>query len=107
MLTQKPMHIYLVEDNQQDELLTIRALKKSNIHNEILVARDGAEALEHLLNTEELPQVVLLDLKLPKVSGLEVLRKLRENPKTKRLPSNRSSATSPTSTRTNPGSCRS
>ena len=87
-------YILLVEDNHQDELLTIRALKKNHIKNEVVVTRDGEEALDFLFaqgkfadrNPTELPQVVLLDLKLPKLSGIEVLKQLRENPMTKRLP---------------------
>jgi two-component system response regulator len=86
--------ILLVEDNVDDELLTLRALKKNNIKNEVVVARDGAEALDWLFargayagrDASQLPQVVLLDLKLPKVSGLEVLREVRADAKTKRLP---------------------
>jgi len=86
--------IFLVEDNADDEALTLRALKKSHIKNEVVVARDGAEALDYLLgrgahegrDTSVLPQVVLLDLKLPKVDGLEVLRALRADARTKRLP---------------------
>lgn len=86
--------ILLVEDNPNDEALTLRALKKNNIRNEVVVVRDGAEALEWLFATgahsgrdpANLPQVVLLDLKLPKVSGLEVLRAVRADPRTKRLP---------------------
>ena len=86
--------ILLVEDNADDEDLTIRALRKNNIANEIVVARDGAQALDFLFgkgahagrNTKDLPEVVLLDLKLPKVDGLEVLRQLREDERTKRLP---------------------
>ncbi|HTN43096.1 MAG TPA: response regulator [Nitrospiria bacterium] len=86
--------IMLVEDNPNDEALTLRALKKNNIANEVVVARDGAEALDLLLGQEshvgqddgQIVSVVLLDLKLPKVDGLEVLKKLRENPKTKLLP---------------------
>jgi two-component system response regulator len=82
--------ILLVEDNADDEKLTLRALKKNNIRNEVMVARNGAEALDYLLgtgvhtgrDTSLLPQVVLLDLKLPKVDGLEVLRRLRANEKT-------------------------
>jgi two-component system response regulator len=81
--------ILLVEDNRDDELLTLRALQKNNLGNEVVVARDGAEALDLLLGPESarmLPQLVLLDLKLPKVSGLEVLRRLRGDPRTRLLP---------------------
>lgn len=86
--------ILLVEDNPDDEALTIRALKKNNILNEVVVARDGAEAIEFLLGTGKyagrdisvLPEVVLLDLNLPKLSGLEVLKKIRENEQTGLLP---------------------
>ena len=86
--------VLLVEDNPDDEALTLRALKKNNILNEVVVARDGAEALDLLLGTNgksghlRLDQlaVVLLDLKLPKVTGLEVLRRLRADPRTKLLP---------------------
>ena len=86
--------ILLVEDNADDEVLTRRALKKNNIGNELVVARDGAEALDYLFGTGEyggrdlsvMPQVILLDLKLPKVDGLEVLRRLRADERTKLLP---------------------
>ena len=86
--------ILLVEDNPDDEALTVRALRKGNIVNEIVVVRDGAEALDYLLRTGEhkdrdpsdVPQVVLLDLKLPKVDGLEVLRRIRANTDTEILP---------------------
>jgi DNA-binding response OmpR family regulator len=86
--------ILLVEDNPDDEVLTRRALKKNNIGNEVIVARDGAEALDYLFATGTyegrdpsiMPQVVLLDLKLPKVDGLEVLRRIRANERTKLLP---------------------
>lgn len=86
--------IVLVEDNPNDEALTLRALKKNNIANEIVVTRDGAEALDLLFrrgayaarNPNQIIAVVLLDLKLPKVDGLEVLKELRKNPKTKLLP---------------------
>lgn len=86
--------ILLVEDNPDDELLAIRALKKNNIINEVVVARDGAEALDYLFgtgaydgrDTSVMPQVILLDLKLPKISGLEVLKRLRNDDRTKLLP---------------------
>jgi two-component system response regulator len=86
--------ILLVEDNQDDEELALLAFQKSNIANEVVVARDGAEALDYLFgtgaqtgrDTPVLPQVVLLDLKLPKIDGLEVLKQLRADPRTKRLP---------------------
>jgi len=85
--------ILLVEDNPRDEALTLRALKKSNIVNEVVVARDGVEALDYLFGTGThagrdmtvMPQLVLLDLKLPKVDGHQVLQKIRANEHTKRL----------------------
>ncbi|HVF03107.1 MAG TPA: response regulator [Rubrobacteraceae bacterium] len=86
--------ILLVEDNPDDELLTRRALKKNNIGNEVVVARDGVEALDYLFGTgahegrdlSELPQVMLLDLKLPKIDGLDVLRRVRADERTRLLP---------------------
>ena len=86
--------ILLVEDNPDDEALTLRALKKNNIKNEVVVARDGVEALDYLFgtgmyagrDTTVMPQVILLDLKLPKVDGFEVLRKMRADARTKLLP---------------------
>lgn len=83
--------ILLVEDDPDHEALTKRALKKSNIANEIVVAHDGEEALQMLAHPEKgglrtLPQVVLLDLKLPKVDGLEVLRAIRSDERTRMLP---------------------
>jgi len=78
--------ILLVEDNPDDEKLTIRALRQGNFANEILVARNGEEALTILLNADPLPCVVLLDLKLPKIDGLEVLRRIRTSEKTYLLP---------------------
>lgn len=86
--------ILLVEDSRRDEELALRALRKNNISNEVAVARDGAEALDYLFgtgtyagrNTAELPTVVLLDLKLPKIDGLEVLRRIRADDRTKLLP---------------------
>jgi CheY-like chemotaxis protein len=79
--------ILLVEDNSDDESLTLRAFKKNNITNEVIVVRDGTEALGFLYgNGNVLPAMVLLDLKLPKVSGLEVLRRVRAEPRTRLLP---------------------
>ena len=80
--------ILLVEDNANDEMLTLLALKKNNIENEVVVARDGVEALEYLFGPTAgaMPQVVLLDLKLPKVDGLEVLSRIRAEERTKGLP---------------------
>ena len=80
--------ILLVEDNPNDEMLTLLALKKNNIENEVVVARDGVEALEYLFGPTAgaMPQVVLLDLKLPKVDGLEVLSRIRAEERTKGLP---------------------
>jgi two-component system, response regulator len=78
--------ILLVEDNPDDEKLTIRALRRGNIANEILVAHNGEEALTMVLNADPLPSVVLLDLKLPKVDGLEVLRQIRASAHTHLLP---------------------
>lgn len=86
--------ILLVEDNADDEKLTLRALEKNNICNEVVVARNGVEALEYLFGTGAyagrnlnlMPQVILLDLKLPKLDGLEVLRRLRTHERTKLLP---------------------
>jgi CheY-like chemotaxis protein len=86
--------ILLVEDNPSDIGLTKRALKKQRITNELVVAENGQEALDYLFGTgahagrdvSDLPTVVLLDLKLPKLDGLEVLRRIRDNPRTKRLP---------------------
>jgi CheY-like chemotaxis protein len=86
--------ILLVEDNPDDEALTVRALKKNHVPNEIVVARDGVEALNFLFaegpyserDKNAPPQVVLLDLKLPKLDGLGVLRRLRADPRTKLLP---------------------
>jgi two-component system response regulator len=86
--------ILLVEDNPDDAELTLRALKKSNIANDVAVVKDGAEALEYLFCTGRYegrkgcdpPALILLDLKLPKIDGLEVLRRMRANEKTKLLP---------------------
>lgn len=86
--------ILLVEDNPDDEELTRLALAKSNVLNEVVVAHDGAEALDYLhgrgvhagRDTDKMPIVVLLDLKLPKIDGIEVLRRIRENERTRLLP---------------------
>lgn len=82
--------ILLVEDNPDDEVLILRALKENNITNKIIVARDGAEALNWLFGADQdnnvMPQAILLDLKLPKVSGLQVLQKIRASPRTRLLP---------------------
>lgn len=79
--------ILLVEDDPDHELLTIRALKKSNVANDVRVARDGEEAIDMLFGPDAIkPQVILLDLKLPKVDGLEVLRRIRGSDHTRMLP---------------------
>lgn len=86
--------ILLVEDNPDDEALTLRAFRKNQIGNEIVVVRDGEEALDFIFrrgaysvrNPNEYPQIILLDLKLPKIDGLEVLRQIRANPRTRLLP---------------------
>lgn len=85
-------YILLIEDNEQDEVLTIKALQKNKVFNEIVVARDGAEAMDILFNPNssryllELPQLILLDLKLPKVDGLDVLKELKRQARTKIVP---------------------
>jgi CheY-like chemotaxis protein len=86
--------ILLIEDNESDELLTVRALEKAQVANEIVVARDGEEALAYLFGTgpyqgrdlSQLPTVVLLDLNLPKIGGLDVLRRVRAHERTRHLP---------------------
>jgi len=86
--------ILLVEDNPDDVTLTLRALKKNNILNEVVVAKDGVEALDYLFgagiytgrDTSVMPVVTLLDLKLPKLDGMEVLKRVRGNEKTKLIP---------------------
>ena len=91
---QNEKNILLIEDNPDDELLTILAFNHNNILNEVVVAHDGAEALDYLFGKGEyatrdvknLPQIVLLDLKLPKIDGLGVLKQIRANPLTKHLP---------------------
>lgn len=94
MGNKKDKVILLVEDNPDDEELTLRALKKNNIRNEIVVARDGVEALDYLFgkgkyqgrDTSDTPQLILLDLKLPKIDGIEVLKQIRSDDRTKLLP---------------------
>ena len=87
-----PGNILLVEDNPDDVALTMRALKSHNITNDVVVAKDGVQALEYLFGTKgspavaELPAVVLLDLKLPRVNGLEVLQRIRADERTRLLP---------------------
>jgi len=86
--------ILLVEDNPDDEELTLRALRKSNIANDVFVARDGSDALDFLFCTGKhagrdplaMPAVVLLDLKLPKLNGIDVLNRMRADPRTKLIP---------------------
>ncbi len=86
--------ILLVEDNSDDVVLTLRALKKNNILNEVVIAKDGAEALDYLFgtgkyqdrDTTDQPQLILLDLKLPRIDGLEVLKRMRTDSRTKILP---------------------
>jgi two-component system, response regulator len=86
--------ILLVEDNPDDEALTLRSLSKNKVCNEVVVTRDGAEALDYLFgtgayegrDTSEMPELVLLDLKLPKIDGLEVLKCIRDDSRTKLLP---------------------
>lgn len=86
--------ILLVEDNPDDQALTLRALKKNNIKNRVVIRQDGVEALDFLFcqgadaqrDPLDIPQVVLLDLKLPKIDGLEVLRRIRSDERTRLLP---------------------
>jgi len=88
------VEILLVEDNPQDLELALRALRKANLTNRIEVARDGAEAIDFIFcqgahagrRIEDIPRVVLLDLKLPKIDGLEVLRRIKSDPRTKVIP---------------------
>jgi CheY-like chemotaxis protein len=86
-MAESPRMILLVEDDPDHELLTIRAMRKSKVANDVRVARDGAEAIDLLFGPEAIrPQVILLDLKLPKVDGLEVLRRIRAHESTRMLP---------------------
>lgn len=93
-MIEHPVEILLVEDNPNDVKLTLHALKQNNLTNHIHVVRDGAEALEYIFgtgayagrNVNENPKVILLDLKLPKVDGLEVLRQVKTDPRAKTVP---------------------
>ena len=86
------VEVLLVEDNPNDVELTLRALKKHNLTNKVRVAKDGAEALDFLFGAgalsmrDNIPKVVLLDLKLPKIDGLEVLRRVKADPRTRSIP---------------------
>lgn len=93
-MNQEDNVILLIEDNPDDEALTLRALRKNHIRNEVIIARDGVQALDFLLGTgpyagrdlTAVPELILLDLKLPKIDGIEVLRAIRENERTRLLP---------------------
>lgn len=92
-LKRQPVQILLVEDNRDDEELTLLTLHENHISNEVTVVRDGAEALDYLFGTGEyaaaqrkLPHLILLDIKLPKVNGLEVLERVKLNERTRRIP---------------------
>jgi two-component system, response regulator len=91
-MTEQSVELLLVEDNPHDVELTLHALRKHHLANSISVARDGAEALDFLFGAgaqpaaQALPRMILLDLKLPKVDGLEVLRRIREDPRTRGIP---------------------
>ena len=94
MAVTNEVEILLVEDNQNDVELTLRALKKNNLANKVHVVKDGTEALDYIFakgayahrKIEDYPKVILLDLKLPKVDGLEVLRQIKSNERTKMIP---------------------
>ncbi len=87
-MSKDAVDLLLVEDNSSDEELTLHVLKKYNLANRIVVVRDGAEALEFLLDKggHEVPKLILLDLKLPKLNGLEVLSQIKAEPRTKIIP---------------------
>ena len=80
------IEILLAEDNAEDAEMTLRALKRNNLANRVHWAKDGAEALDYLFGTSQPPKLVLLDIKMPKVDGIEVLRRLKENPATRGIP---------------------
>ncbi len=94
MTLDKEKTILLVEDNPDDEALTLRALNRHQIQNKVIIARDGAEAIDYIFGTGQYagrdildwPQVILLDLKLPKLSGLDVLRRIRSDERTRAIP---------------------
>ena len=86
MKAAEEIDILLVEDNPNDAELTLRALRKTDIGARLAIARDGAEALEYLLSDRKLPKVVFLDLKLPKIDGMEVLRRIRADERTRSIP---------------------
>jgi CheY-like chemotaxis protein len=86
MKTGEEIDILLVEDNPNDAELTLRALRKSDVGARLAIARDGAEALEYLLSDRSMPKVVFLDLKLPKIDGIEVLRRIRADERTHSVP---------------------
>lgn len=92
-MSEGPIELLLVEDNPADEELTLHVLRRHNLANRVKIARDGAEALEFFFGSEavtgveeNVPRIILLDLKLPKVSGIEVLSRLKADPRTKRIP---------------------
>jgi two-component system response regulator len=88
-MTSAPVEILLVEDNPSHAEMTVRALRKHNITNQIQIAKDGAEAVAFLFSDNghsNAPKVILLDLKLPKIDGIEVLRRIKEDPRTKTVP---------------------
>ena len=93
-MTHHEVEILLVEDNPSDAELTIRALKKSNLANKLLHLKDGSEALDFLFaegefsqrQVEQTPRVILLDLKMPKINGIEVLQRIKTDPRTKKIP---------------------
>lgn len=86
--------ILLVEDNPDDEILTLRAMKKNNVINKVIIAHDGVEALDYLYKRKDyadrddndIPQLILMDVNMPRMNGLEALKEIRSNPKTKLLP---------------------
>src|SRR5712692_3481402 len=93
-MTDEPMEILLAEDNAEDAEMTMRALKRNNLANKLHRVKDGAEALDYLFcagkyagrERRKPPKIVLLDIKMPKVAGIEVLRRLKENPDTRAIP---------------------